>query len=207
MYTTSLRRGARYATAVFALLGTLVVTASAAATTSTFRFFEVNAQANYRIVDQCADGTTRTALVTVIGGHEEEQVDGETTTDEDFLTVILRGATCDQDFGPFRRILGTGEFTWSPSLQTASVTGTVSGGGFTVAVDMSWEGTGPLEVTQNTSQRPGFVGHFTGREREAVATGTVVINGETVVDGTTTSAHIESLEDNNRFTPNETEFE
>ena len=203
MSTTSLRRGVRYAIAAVALLGALVVPASATATTETFRFFEANAQANYTIIEQCADGTTRTLRVTVIGGHEEEQVNGETTTDEDFLTVLLRGATCDIPFIN-DRAFGTGEFTFSPSLQTASVTGTViSRDGRTIDVDMSWEGTGPLEVTQNTSTRPGFVGHFTGREREATATGTVVVDGETVVDGTTTSAHIETLEDNNRFTPSD----
>jgi hypothetical protein len=194
--TTSLRRGARYAIAAVALLAALVVPASAAATTETFRFFEVNADANYRVVDQCADGSTRTAFVTVIGGHEEESVNGETTTDEDFLTVLLRGATCDQTFG-FVLALGSGEFTWSPSLQTASVTGTATGGGHVVTVDMSWEGTGPLEVTNNMTIREGFVGHFRGTEREAVATGTVVVNGETVVDGSTTNASIETLEDNN----------
>jgi hypothetical protein len=196
MSTTPLRGGARYAIAVAALLGALLVPASASATTSTFRFFEANATANFTVVDQCADGTTRTAFITVIGGHEEESFNGETTTDEDFVTVLLRGATCDQTFG-FIRALGSGEFTWSPSLQTASVTGTATGGGRVVSVDMSWAGTGPLEVTQNTSIREGFVGRFTGMEREAVATGTVVVNGETVLDGSTTNGSIETLEDNN----------
>jgi hypothetical protein len=86
---------------------------------------------------------------------------------------LLCGAACEQTFG-FVRAFGTGEFTWSPSLQTASVTGTATGGGFEVTVDMSWEGTGPIETTQNTTTRPGFVGHFTGKERDAAATGTVV---------------------------------
>jgi hypothetical protein len=196
MSITSLRSGSRCALAVVAVLGALLLPVSAAAKTETFRFFEVNAQANYRVVDQCADGTTRTAFVTVIGGHEEEEVNGETTTDEDFLTVLLRGATCEQTFG-FVRALGTGEFTWSPSLQMASVTGTATGGGHVVTVDMSWEGTGPIEVTSNTTTFPGFVGHFLGMERDAVATGTVLVNGETVVNGSTTNASIETLEDNN----------
>jgi hypothetical protein len=199
MSITSLRRGSRYAIAAAAVLGALLLPTSAAATTETFRFFEVNADANYRVVDQCADGTTRTAFVTVIGGHEEEQVNGETTTDEDFLTVLLRGETCEQTFG-FVRAFGPGEFTWSPSLQTASVTGTVTSGGHVITVDMSWEGTGPIESTNNTTTFPGFVGHFQGKERAAVATGTVVVNGETVVNGSTTNASIETLEDNNTRT-------
>jgi hypothetical protein len=190
----------RVAIVVLGLLAALLLPASAAATTETFRFFEVNAQANYTIVEQCADGTRRTLRVTVIGGHEEEQVNGETTTDEDFLTVLLRGATCDNPFIN-DRAFGTGEFTWSPSLQPASVTGTVtSRDGRVIEVDMSWEGTGPIEVTENTTIFPGFVGHFQGRERDAVATGTVVVNGQTIVNGSTTNASIETLEDNNRTT-------
>ena len=177
----------RLAIVVLGLLAALLLPASAAATTETFRFFEVNAQANYTIVEQCADGTTRTLLVTVIGGHEEEQVNGETTT-------------CENPFINDRAFC-TGEFTWSPSLQTASVTGTVtSRDGRVIEVDMSWEGTGPTEVTENTTIFPGFVGHFQGRERDAVATGTVVVNGETVVNGSATNASIETLEDNNTTT-------
>jgi hypothetical protein len=198
MSDTFLRRG-RVALAVVAVLGALLLPASAAAETQTFRFFEANADANYRVVDQCADGTTQTAFVSVIAGHEEEQVNGETTRDRDFLTVLLRGATCEQTFG-FVRALGTGQFTWSPSLQTASITGTATSGGHVVTVDMSWEGTGPIESTNNTTTREGFVGHFQGKERDAVATGTLIVNGETVVNGSTTNASLETLEDNNTTT-------
>ena len=69
--------------------------------------------------------------------------------------------------------------------------------GSTVSVDMSWEGIGPMEVTNNTTTFPGFTGHFQGKRRDAVATGTVVVDGETVVNGSTTNAEIESLEDRN----------
>jgi hypothetical protein len=192
----SSRRWLRSATTVLALLGALLVPASAAATTETFHNLEVEATANYTINEQCADGSTRVLRVTVIGGHEEQSVNGETTQDEDFLTVLLRGATCDEPFVNVRAI-GPGEFSHSPSLQTASVSGTVTGGGRVITVDMSWEGTGPMEVTNNTTTFEGFVGHFQGKERQAVATGTVVVNGETVVDGSTTNARIETLEDNN----------
>jgi hypothetical protein len=199
MTTTSSRRSLRFrfAIAVLALLGALLVPASAAAAVETFHSLDVEATANYTISDQCADGSTRVLLVTVIGGHEEESVNGETTRDEDFLTVLLRGQTCDEPFVFVRATEGTAEFAYSPSLQTASVTGTVTGGGRVISVDMSWEGTGPMEVTQNVTQFPGFVGHFTGQERDAAATGTVVVDGETVVDGATTRAQLETLEDNN----------
>lgn len=199
MCITPTRRGARYAIAVVALLGALVLPASAAATTDTFHRFEVEATANYTVVEQCTDGTTRTLRVTVIGGHEEESFNGETTTDEDFLTVLLRGATCNEPF-VFVRALGTGEFTFASSLQTASVSGTVTGGGHMITVDVSWEGTGPIEATNNMTIFEGFVGHFEGRERDAVATGTVVVDGERIVDGSTTNASIETLEDTNRRT-------
>lgn len=83
-------------------------------------------------------------------------------------------------------------------LQTASVRGTVtSRDGRVIDVDMSWAGTGPLEVTTNTTTLPGFAGLFVARERDVVATGTVVVDGVTLVDGSTTNASIESLEDNN----------
>lgn len=181
------------ATALFAL----AVPATAAATVETFERFEVLATANYTVAQTCPDGTTRTLRVTVIGGHEEEAESGETTLDSDFLTVLLRGFDCEGNLIN-DRASGTGEFAWSPSLQTASVTGTVtSRDGRTIVVDMNWEGAGPLEVTQNTTIFPGFTGHFVGMERDAVATGTVVVDGFTVVDGSTTNARIETLQDKN----------
>ena len=99
----------------------------------------------------------------------------------------------------FARASGPAEF--SPSLQTASVSGTVTGGGHTVTVDMTWEGTGPIESSSNTTTFPGFTGHFENKRRDAVATGTVVLDGETLVDGSTTNAELETLEDNNITMP------
>ena len=69
--------------------------------------------------------------------------------------------------------------------------------GRTVAVDVDWEATGPLESTSNTTTFPGFTGHFKGRRRDAVATGTVVVDGETLADGSTSNASLETLEDTN----------
>jgi len=180
-----------------ALLGAALVPASASAATETFHRFEFDATANYTLTETCSDGSMRTTLVTVIGGHEDESVNGETTLDNDFLTVLIRGFDCDFNLINIRAS-GPAEFSFSPSLQTASVNGTVtSDDGHTVAVDMTWEGTGPIESTSNTTTFPGFVGHFTGKQRDAVATGTVVVDGETLVDGSTTNAELEALEDNN----------
>jgi hypothetical protein len=44
-------------------------------------------------------------------------------------------------------------------------------------------------------------GHFVGQERDAVATGTVVVDGDTLIAGSTTNARIETLEDTNISRP------
>lgn len=199
MTPTSWRQSHRYAISFLALLGALIVPASAAATVETFHRFEANAIANYTINQQCADGSTAQTLVSVIGGHEEESESGVTTLDSDFLTVLIRGSDCDgivNDSG-----FGPADFTFSPSLQSASVNGTITTrDGRSVTADMSWDGTGALETTNNTTTFPGFVGHFQGKRRNAVATGTVVVDGQTLVDGSTTNAEIRTLEDTNRTT-------
>jgi hypothetical protein len=59
-----------------------------------------------------------------------------------------------------------------------------------VTVDLAWEGTGPIESTNNTTVFEGFTGHFQGKRRDAVATGTLVVDGETLVDGSTVEADV-----------------
>ena len=194
-------------TRIAALLGALgalaLPSAASAQQTTTFERFEVLATANYLVTEDCGDGTTSTTRVQVIGGHEEEHEDGVTTTDQDFLTVrILNFATCDGEFINDRGTTNDATFTWSPSFQTAHVEGTLTTrDGRTVTVDMTWTGEGPLEVNENTNAFPGSVNHFIGREREADATGTVVVDGETLVDGFTEDADIESLHDRNLDNP------
>lgn len=200
MPTTSWRRLRRSAISVVALLAALAVPAAATAATETFHRFEAEATANYIVTEDCGDGTTATTRVTVIGGHEEESESGETTLDHDFLTVLLRGFDCEGNLVNDRGS-GPAEFTFSPSLQEASVTGTITTRDErSITVDMSWEGTGPVEVTSRTTTFPGFTGHFVGKRRDAVATGTVVVDGETLVDGSTANARIETLEDTNTTT-------
>jgi hypothetical protein len=199
MSTMSIRRLLRLVIPLLAAgFGVLVVPTSAGAAVQTFHRFEVDAVANYTVTEQCADGSTSTTLAQVIAGHEEESEDGVATLDRDFLTVrILNFRDCQ---GNFINDRGSGDavFTFSPSLQTASVEGTITTrDGRSVTVDMSWEGTGPIETTSNTTTFPGFTGHFVGQERGAVATGTVVVDGDTLVSGSTTNARIETLEDTN----------
>jgi hypothetical protein len=190
----------RRAALVAVVLGALAVPSWAAAAVETFHSFSAEATANYVVNVACDDGSTVQQRVQVIGGHEEESENGVTTDDHDFLSVRIFGFDCAGD--PFsERGQGDAEFSWSPSLQEAAVTGTVTtSSGRVVTVDMTWEGTGPLETTSNTTTSPGFTGHFVGRERDAVATGTVVVDGETLVDGSTTNAFIETLEDKNTRT-------
>lgn len=184
-----------------ALFGALLLAGAASADVETFHRFEAVATANYVVTEDCGDGRTATTRVTVIAGHEEESESGTTTLDNDFLTVLLRGFDCEGNFISDRGS-GPAEFSYSPSLQTASVTGTITTrGGRTVSVDMTWEGTGPVEATNNTTTFPGFVGHFQGKRRDAVATGTVVVDGKTLVNGSTTNAEIETLEDMSIATP------
>ena len=183
-----------------ALLGAgaaLAMPASAAAAVDTFHRFEAVATANYTVAEQCDDGSTAQQLVTVIGGHEEESENGVSTLDSDFLTVLLRGVDCDGELVNDRGF-GTGQFSFSPSLQRASVTGTLTTrDGRSVTADIAWDGTGLLQTTNNTTHFPGFSGHFKGKRRDAVATGTVVVDGTTLVDSSTSNAEIETLEDKN----------
>jgi hypothetical protein len=195
MASTSSWRSRAFVVAFLVLVGALLVPV-ATASVETFHRFEIDAIANYTITQTCADGSTVTTRVQVIAGHEDEAESGVTTIDHDLLTVRIFGFDCAgfvNDFGT-----GDAEFTFSPSLQTAAVTGTVTTrNGRSVAVDMAWEGTGPIEVTDNVTIFEGFTGHFHGQVRDAVATGTVLVNGATLVDGSTTNARLETLEDTN----------
>jgi hypothetical protein len=196
MFITS--SGARRCVIPFlAVVAAMVVPASASAAVETFHRFEAVATANFVVTEQCPDGSTVTKRVTVIGGHEEESESGTTTRDSDFVTVLIRGLDCEGNFVNDRGS-GSAEFTFSPSLQEASVAGTITTrDGRSVTVDVAWEGVGPIESTSNTTTFPGFTGHFQSKRRDAVASGTVVVDGQTLVDGSTTNAEIETLEDNN----------
>jgi hypothetical protein len=200
MSTRSSGRSRASVISLVALLGVLVVPASAAGAVERFHRFEAVATASYTVTEPCANGSTAVTRVTVIGGHEEESQSGVSTLDSDFVTVLIRGFDCQGNLVNDRGS-GPAEFAFSPSLQTASVTGTITTrDDRAVTVDVSWEGTGALEATSNTTTFPGFTGHFQGRRRDAVATGTVTVDGETVVEGTTTTAEIETLEDTNTTT-------
>jgi hypothetical protein len=117
------------------------------------------------------------------------------------LTFRVRGISVVRRLRSTINDRGSGPADFAFSLQSASVAGTITTrDDRSVAVDMIWEGTGETK-TSNTTTFPGSTGHFKGKLRDAVATGTVVVNGETLVDGSTTNAEIETLEDKNTFIP------
>jgi hypothetical protein len=180
--------------ALAATLAALAVPPTASAATSTFDRLEVIATADFRnLTEVCDDGTTATSRVRITGGHEQEAKDGVSTLDRDYLRVqIQSGCT-----GRFIQVTTNElDFMWSSSLQTASVSRTfTTTAGDTISVDITWEATGPIDVSQNNTSFPGRSATFVGRERVAVATGTVVLNGKTLVEGSTTNAGIESLDD------------
>jgi hypothetical protein len=185
--------------ALAAALAVLAVPSTASAATSTFDRLEVIGTADFRnLTEVCDDGSTVTSRVRITGGHEQETEDGVATLDRDYLRVqIQSGCT-----GIIQVTTNETDFTWSDSLQTASVVGTfTTTTGQTISVNIAWEGLNPLRVEQNNTSFPGRSATFIGRERDAVATGTVVLNGKTLVDGSTTNALIESLDDHIVSTP------
>jgi hypothetical protein len=151
------------------------------------------------VTQDCGDGTTARLSVSVIGGVEFESPDVDDVNE--FVTLRIRGFDCE---GNFVNEFGTGtaDYTGSPSLQQAHVVGTVTlRDGSQATIDVTWEGTGGLETSVNNTTFDGFVGIFTSKERQATATGTVVVDGVTLVSGPAQSADIETLEDRNTTLP------
>jgi hypothetical protein len=189
-----------------ALAAAFALPAVADAKPSTFHRFEAIGDARYSVPgEQCPEGSARSTTqtnVAITAGHEDESENGTTTLDNDYLRFGIQRFECDGSVftdSAFSRPGDDVDFTYTTSLSSAAVTGTlttVQGG--TVTVDISWSGLGKkAEVTNNKTKFPGFSGTFQGKRRDAVATGTVVYNGDTVVDGSTTNAELESLEDTN----------
>ncbi|HEX2046927.1 MAG TPA: hypothetical protein VHF27_04125 [Acidimicrobiales bacterium] len=198
MTTVSVRRALGVLLLVALALAAPSTSVSASAV-DTFVRFEENAQANWVVTQDCGDGTTARLLVTVIGGREFESPDLEDVNT--FATVLIRGVDCEGNLVNDRGS-GPATYTGSPSLQEAHLVGTVTTRqGRVVELDVTWEGTGGLETSVNNTTFDGFVGIFTSKEREATASGTVVVDGETLVSGPTQSAHIETLEDRNTTLP------
>ena len=185
---------------VVVLLGMVWHGPPASAEVDTFIRSEEVATAVWTVEEQCDDGTTATLGVRLDAGRESESPNLDDV--ETFATIRIRGVNCEgESVNQF--FTGPVTYTSSPSLQEAHVTGTFvdERSGSTVTLDVSWVGTGSLETEVNQTQFPGFVGIFTSKSRDAVATGTIVVDGDTVVSGSTDRAQIETLEDRNRTLP------
>ena len=176
-------------------LTALSIPAPALAAVTTFERFEFIAVADFRnVTEDCGDGTTATSRVRITGGHEEEFEDGVATLDRDYTRVQIQSGCTGRVIQVTTNEL---DFMWTESLQTASVAGTfTTAAGDTISLDVSWEGSGPIEITQNNTSFPGRSSTFVGKERDATATGTVSLNGKTLVEnGTTSNASLETLHD------------
>jgi hypothetical protein len=192
--------------ALVAVAGAFALPAVADAKPSTFHRYEVIGDARYFVTgEQCPEGSDRSTAQTTVAitaGHEDEAENGTTTLDNDYLRFGIQRFECDGSVftdSAFSRPGDDVTFTYTTSLSSAAVTGTLTTvEGRTVTVDISWMGLGrKAEVTNNKTKFPGFSGTFQGKRRDAVATGTVVYDGDTVVNGSTTNAELESLEDTN----------
>lgn len=196
MPIVSFRRARRYVIPPLAVLGVVAVPTAASAEVERFRRFEEVATANWVVTNNCADGSEAQTRVTVIAGLERQSPDLSVVNR--FGTVLIQGFDCD---GNLINDRGSGPASYSraPSLIRASATGSVPmRSGASAAFDVRWESTSPFERNVNRTRFPGFVGVFTSERRDAVATGTVVVDGATLVNGSTDNAEIETLEDRNR---------
>ena len=181
--------------------GTAALSAPAAAVPpEIFIRYEENAQANWVIEEECADGSLAELFVAVIAGLEFESP--ELADVNEFGLLLVQGSRCDGSF-VFERGSGTVDYTGSLTLRRARVSGTIAlDDGGVASLEVQWTGTGRVETTVNRTERPGFLGIFRNRQREAEATGTVTLDGAPLVSGPSDSADIETLEDFNvTFSP------
>ncbi len=181
MTIASFRRSHGYMALLLVALGLVASPTPASAAVDRFIRFEEVATANWVVTEECPDGSTSQLRVTVIAGREFESPDIDDVNT--FATVLIRGFDCEGNLVNDRGS-GPASYTSSPSLQEAHVMATVPlRSGAVATVDVTWDGMGRLETTVNQTQFEGFVGIFTSKQRDAVATGTVVVDGETIVSG------------------------
>ena len=112
---------------------------------------EAVATANYTLDEQHPDGSTAQTRVTVIGGHFDDRGSGPARIR--VLALAAAGERRRHDHHA-RRPLAEGRY--DPGGQRRN---------------------GDDEQHDDV---PGFTGHFTGQRRDAVATGTVLVDGETL---------------------------
>ena len=182
--------------ALLVMLVALAVPSIASAAVEKFRRFEAIARADWRLTQDCGDGTTAPLRVFVEGIYENEVENGVVNADQHSIRFGIQ----TQCGGVFRTISATSNdatLTWSPSLKTAHLVGTATTrDGRVLTADITWRGFGPLRVDTNSVSFPGRTATFVGREREVDATGVVTLDGEALVNGETSDFdRLETLED------------
>jgi hypothetical protein len=174
---TLLRRSAAPLAAVVVALTALQATPAQAVRNL---FFEQQAQAFWSIPHECADGSVVQGTLLVNPTYDynaPETVDTNPTTRVQFLAVCPDGSS----FSWITRPSASSAISIDEDLasMTTSGSGTAvepDGTIHQVTFDVAWTGVGPLEVSVNG---PGSK----TKEREAVATGQVTLDGVVVVDG------------------------
>lgn len=161
------------------LIAVLAISPSDATAAEKFRFFEETAQAFWAVPHQCADGSTVQGTLLVSSTRDFESPD---TEDPDPTARVQFLAVCPD---------GT-SFSWGAPTVPAAITSTndlksvtAAGTGIArdnlgathqVSFDVAWTGIGPVETTVNA---PGSI----RKQREATATGQVILDGNVLVDG------------------------
>jgi len=159
-----------------AVLAALALSAAASATRSLF--FEETASAFWAVPFECADGSVVQGTLLV---QTTRDIEAPATEDPDPTARVQFLAVCPDgtSFGWAGFLPATITSTDNLKSVTASGSGVVRdnvGGTHQVSFDVSWTAVGPLETTVNG---PGSK----RQQRTATATGTVVFDGQVLVDG------------------------
>ena len=158
------------------LTALLAMPTSAAAQRSLF--FEETASAFWAVPYRCADGSVvqGTLLVQTTRDFESPDTeDADPTARKQFQAVCPDGSS----FSWFGVVPATITSTKNLKTVAASGSGIVTdnlGGTHEVSFDVTWTAVGPLVTTVNASGSKRL-------QREAVATGEVIFDGEVLVDG------------------------
>lgn len=184
--TTFGRLGLAAASVAGLLAGLFVSAPASSAEADLFRFFEERAEANWNVAHECSDGSVIQARLLVRG-----TLDFQTPETEDTQTtarVQYFGVCPDGSFNLVGAAIPA-EVTFRPNLASAHVLGSgqlrdALGNLHPVDFDVSWSGVGMVEREVRVFSSPGFstLVH-TEEHRDAVAIGSVSIDGSPVVNG------------------------
>ncbi|BCB89775.1 hypothetical protein [Phytohabitans suffuscus] len=184
LWSRSVHRPSRPYRYVVPLLAALAVLAVPSVASASVAITEQAASARWSTPFQCPDGSTASAgrlIVESVNSFAE----GTTPDPSTPVGVSFVGQCAD---GTFSWGVGTAGLTQStttrfdPDLEYVTVSGTYAnvrdnrGGSHTVSVDVRWTGTGPI-VTEDSGPGSWLT------QRSATATATIVLDGDTLVDG------------------------